>query len=73
MERNTESEGGIKYYIPETTWFADVVKAGENCYAKVGERIFISEYRGQNFDMEDGQFTVVDECAVLCVIDKEKE
>jgi co-chaperonin GroES (HSP10) len=70
MERNTESEGGIKYYIPETTWYARVVAAGDGCYCKVGERIYISQYRGENFSMSDGEFTIIDECAVLVVIDE---
>jgi co-chaperonin GroES (HSP10) len=68
-DRDTESEGGIKYAKPETTWYGTVIRVGPDCTVGCGDRIFMSKYRGENLTMEDGEFTLVDQKDALAVID----
>ncbi len=64
-EMETESEGGI--LMPEQdTWWAKVVRVGPDCAIKVGEKVLMSKYRGDNIDFEDGKFTVFSEKDALC-------
>ncbi len=61
----TESAGGI--LMPEQdTWWARVVRVGPDCTVKVGEKVLMSKYRGDNINFADGQFTILDEADALC-------
>lgn len=68
-ERKEASDGGIIYAKPETTWEADVIRVGPECSCVIGDRIMMTVYRGENIDMLDGEFTIVGEADVLCVIE----
>ncbi len=62
----TESDGGI--LMPEQdTWWAKVVRVGPDCTVKIGEKVLMSKYRGDNIDFTDGKFTVLSESDGLCV------
>lgn len=67
-DRDTESEGGIQYAKPETTWYGTVVRSGDDG-VKEGERVFVSQFRGLNFDFEDGEFTMIMYSDILAVIE----
>ncbi len=61
----TESAGGI--LMPEQdTWWARVVCVGPECTIEVGEKVLMNKYRGDNIDLEDGKFTVLNEKDALC-------
>lgn len=61
----TESEGGV--LMPEQdTWWATVVRVGPDCTVKVGEKVLMSKYRGDNVDLKDGNFTILNEKDALC-------
>jgi len=68
-ERPDRSDGGIIYSRPDETWFADVIRVGPDCKVKVGERVWMEMYRGENIDLADGEFTIVDEKQALAVIE----
>jgi co-chaperonin GroES (HSP10) len=61
----TESEGGI--FMPEQdTWWAEVHRVGPDCSVRVGEKVLMNKYRGDNIDMADGRFTILNESDALC-------
>lgn len=61
----TESSGGI--LMPEQdTWWAEVFRVGPDCTVKVGEKVLMNKYRGDNIDMADGKFTILNETDALC-------
>jgi co-chaperonin GroES (HSP10) len=61
----TESEGGI--LMPEQdTWWAKVIRVGPRCTVKVGEKVLMHKYKGDNVDLKDGKFTVLNENDALC-------
>ncbi len=61
----TESGGGI--LMPEQdTWWAEVVCVGPDCTIKVGEKVLMNKYRGENIDFKDGKFTILSEADALC-------
>ena len=65
-EMETESEGGI--LMPEQdTWWAKVFCVGSDCTVKIGEKVLMSEYRGDNIDFADGKCTILSEKDALCV------
>ncbi len=66
-EEKTQSDGGILYASPEDTWWSTVVVAGPDCEVLVGERVLMEPYRGENIDMLDGKFVLLDEKQGLAV------
>ena len=61
----TESEGGV--LMPEQdTWWARGVRVGPDCTIKVGEKVLMNQYRGDNIDLQDGEFTILSEKDALC-------
>lgn len=68
-DKRDRSEGGILFVKPENTWEADVIRAGAGCEVKVGERVMMSLYRGENLKFEDGSFTVVNERDAMAVLE----
>jgi co-chaperonin GroES (HSP10) len=66
-EEQTQSSGGILYSVPENTWWADVLRVGPDCSVEPGDRVLMQQYRGENIDMADGEFTIVDEKNALMV------
>jgi co-chaperonin GroES (HSP10) len=67
-DRDTESEGGIKYARPETTWYGTVLRTGSDG-VKEGERVFVSQFRGENIMFSDGEFTMIQYTDILAVIE----
>ena len=68
-EEDTESEGGIQYVVPSNTWWADVLRVGPECTVEAGDRVLMAEYRGENINLIDGEFTVVNERDAMLVED----
>jgi len=66
-DERTKSEGGIHYAKPENTWWATVIVAGPDCTVKKGEQVLMSEYRGENLNFSDGNFTILNEADGLAV------
>jgi co-chaperonin GroES (HSP10) len=66
-EEQTCSSGGIIYSTPENTWWAEVFSVGPGCSVEVGDRVLMMQYRGENIDMSDGEFTIVEEKNALMV------
>jgi co-chaperonin GroES (HSP10) len=61
----TESAGGI--LMPEQdTWWAEVHAVGPDCSVKVGEKVLMNKYRGDNINFADGAFTILNEDDALC-------
>ena len=61
----TESGGGI--LMPEQdTWWAKVIRVGLDCTVKIGEKVLMNKYRGDNIDFADGAFTILSEKDALC-------
>lgn len=71
LERKTESDGGIRLATADTTWWVDVVRVGPECTIKAGERVLVEEFRGENLDLSDGEFTLLDEKQCLAVWEPE--
>ena len=66
-EEKRTTDGGIIYPKPEQTWWADVISVGPQCEVEAGNRVLMEAYRGDNVDLEDGEFTIVNERdALLC-------
>jgi len=61
----SESAGGI--LMPEQdTWWTEVFRVGPDCTVKVGEKVLMNKYRGDNVNFKDGQFTIFNETDALC-------
>ena len=69
-EEQTCSTGGIIFSTPENTWWAEVFCVGPDCSVEPGDRVLMQQYRGENIDMSDGEFTIVEEKNALMVEDK---
>ena len=68
-DERSQSDGGILYAVPENTWWADVIRVGPLCSVVVGDRVLMMEYRGENVNMSDGEFTIANEKNALMVED----
>ena len=68
-EEDLESEGGIVYAVPDNTWWAKVLRAGPDCTVAAGDRVLMAQYRGENINLLDGEFTVVNERDAMLVED----
>jgi len=66
-EEETQSSGGILYATPDNTWWADVIRVGPMCSVEVGDRVLMQEFRGENVNMLDGEFTIAKESNALMV------
>ena len=62
-----KSEGGILYGKPEDTWWAKVIRVGPDCEIEIGQHVLMSQYRGENIDMQDGRFVILDEKDAMAV------
>lgn len=65
----SESDGGILYATPDNTWWADVIRTGPLCSVRAGDKVLMMEFRGENINMSDGEFTIVNEKNALMVED----
>lgn len=68
-DERTQSDGGILYSVPDNTWWADVIRVGPLCSVEVGDRVLMQEFRGENVNMTDGEFTIANEKNALMVED----
>ena len=68
-DEKTASEGGILYVTPDNTWWADVIVAGPDCTFGIGDKVLMNEYRGENVNFADGEFTILDEKNALAIED----
>ena len=66
-DERTESDGGILYPKPDNTWWAKVIVAGPDCTVKKGEQVLMSQYRGENINFLDGEFSILNETDGLAV------
>ena len=69
MERKQVSDGGIIYAVPETTWWVDVAAVGPDCDFAPGDCVLVEEFRGENIDLLDGEFTIFNDANCLAVMD----
>lgn len=60
-DERTESDGGILFTTPDNTWWAEVIVAGPDCEVRPGERVLMAQYRGENINFLDGEFTILQE------------
>ncbi len=65
-EVEDESDGGIA--LPDLdSWWAHVYRVGPDCVVQVGDRVYMQAHRGENINLSDGEFTMVDEAHALLV------
>ena len=68
-DERKESDGGIVYAKAENTWWAEVVTVGPDCSFEARDRVLMSQYRGENINFSDGEFTILNETDALMVME----
>jgi co-chaperonin GroES (HSP10) len=70
LERKDRTDGGIILANDETTWWVDVVAVGPDCDFGVGDMVLVEEFRGENIDLADGEFSFFDQSHTLAVAEQ---